>query len=107
MPKKIDMDENCYSKKNQTINLYTAIEQMKQISSVGDTFSISFRKYDRQRKSGGDSVRLKYARLRPKTSDAEIENSSYKLFITDTETGKSLNCWQILVTEFNGFKIYV
>ena len=87
----------------QTINLYTAIEQMKQISADGDTFSITFRKYDRQRRSGGDSVRLKYARLRPKTSDAEIENSSYKLF----QTGKPLNCWQILVTEFNGIKIYV
>jgi hypothetical protein len=51
----------------QTINLYTAIEQMKQISADGDTFSITFRKYDRQRRSGGDSVRLKCARLRPKT----------------------------------------
>lgn len=94
-------------KGTQTINLYTAIERMKQISAEGDTFSISFRKYDRQRRSGGDAVRLKYARLRSKTSDAEIENSSYKLFLTDMETGKALNCWQILVTEFNGSKIYV
>lgn len=91
----------------QTINLYTAIERMKQISDAGDTFSITFRKYDRQRRTGGDTVRLKYARLRKKTSDAEIENSSYKLFLTDTETGKALNCWQILITEFNGIKIYV
>lgn len=94
-------------KDTQTINLYTAIEQMKQISASGETFSISFRKYDRQRNNGGDSVRLKYARLRPKTSDAEIENSSYKLFLTDTETGKSLNCWQVLITKFNGITIYI
>ena len=95
------------AKDTQTINLYTAIERMKQISVDGDTFSISFRKYDRQRRTGGDSVRLKHARLRKNTSDAEIENSSYKLFLTDTETGKALNCWQILITEFNGIKIYV
>lgn len=91
----------------RSINLYTAIERMKQISADGETFSISFRKYDMQRNNGGDSVRLRHARLRAKTSDAEIENSSYKLFLTDTETGKPLNCWQILVTEFNGIKTYV
>lgn len=94
-------------KNTRTINLYSAIEQMKQITADGETFSISFRKYNRQKNSGGDLVRLKYARLRPKTSDAEIENSSYKLFLTDTGTGEPLNCWQILVTEFNGIKIYV
>lgn len=95
------------AKDTQTINLYTAIERMKQISADGDTFSVTFRKYDLQRRTGGDAVRLKYARLRKKTSDAEIENSSHKLFLTDTETGKALNCWQILITEFNGIKIYV
>lgn len=100
-------DKKNMERDTRTINLYTAIEQMKQISADGDTFSISFRKYDRQRHTGGDLVRLKYARLRKKTSDSEIENSSYKLFLTDTETGKPLNCWQILVTEFNGITIYV
>lgn len=91
----------------ERINIYTAIAQMKQISNAGDTFSISFRKYDRQRRTGGDLVRLKRVRLRAKASDAEIENSSYKLFLTDTETGRALNCWQILVTKFNGTIIYV
>lgn len=91
----------------ERINLYTAIEQMKQLTALDETFAISFRKYDRQRNKGGDLVRLKYARLRKKTSDSEIENSSYKLFIVDTETGKALNCWQILVTEFQGKKTYI
>ena len=46
----------------QRINVYTAIEQMKRLSQEGETFSLSFRKYDRQRHSGGDTVRLNHAR---------------------------------------------
>lgn len=65
----------------QRINVYTAIERMKRLSQEGETFSLSFRKYDRQRHSGGDTVRLNHARLRPKASDEEIENASYKLFL--------------------------
>ena len=57
--------------------------------------------------SGGDTVRLNHARLRPKASDEEIENASYKLFLVDTDTGRAINCWQILVTSFNGIKTYV
>ena len=69
----------------QRINVYTAIEQMKRLSKEGETFSLSFRKYDRQRHSGGDTVRLNHARLRPKASDEEIENASYKLFLVVSE----------------------
>lgn len=91
----------------EKINIYTAVEKMKEISARGDTFSIAFRKYDRQRRNGGDLVRLKAARLRKKASDEKIENASYKLFLVDTETGRPLNCWQILVVEFNGTKTNV
>lgn len=73
----------------QRINIYTAIEQMKRLSQEGETFSLSFRKYDRQRHSGGDTVRLNHARLRPKASDEEIENASYKLFLVVAVTNSS------------------
>lgn len=86
------------------INLYTAVEEMKAISKSEGTFSIKFRKYNRQKNSGGDLVYIKAARLRSKASDEKIANASHKLFIVDTETGTPLNCWQILVVEFNGQK---
>lgn len=89
------------------INLYTAIEKMKEISADGGTFSIAFRKYDRQRRKGGDLVRLTAVRLRKKTSDDKIDHASYKLFLVDTETGRALNCWQILVVRFNGIKTHL
>lgn len=91
----------------ETIDLYAAVERMKRISDTGGTFSMKFRKYNRKTRLGGDLVTVKAARLRAKASDEEIQNSSYKLFFTDTETGRAANCWQILITEFNGMKTVV
>ena len=45
--------------------------------------------------------------IKGEASDEEIENVSYKLFLVDTDTGRAINCWQILVTSFNGIKTYV
>ena len=66
------------------INLYTAVEEMKAVSKAEGTFSIKFRKYNRQKQSGGDLVFLKAARLRSKASDEKIENASHKLFLVDS-----------------------
>ncbi|MDE6277266.1 MAG: hypothetical protein K2M06_04075 [Muribaculaceae bacterium] len=88
--------------KSEKIDLFEAIEQMKAISLSGGTFSMKFRKYNRQTRAGGDLVAVNAAKIRPKASDERIENSSYKLFFTDTETGRALNCWQPLIMEFNG-----
>ncbi|MCS2763063.1 hypothetical protein NXV13_22325 [Bacteroides ovatus] len=73
----------------EKINLYVAVEQMKRITISGGTFSIKFRKWNRQTRDGGDMVILTAARLRKKATDESIENSSYKLFLTDTTTGST------------------
>lgn len=75
---------------------------MKEISAAGGTFSFKFRKWNRSTHSGGDLVYIKNARLRGKTGDEKISNSSYKLFFVDTDTGLARNCWQPLIMEFNG-----
>lgn len=85
-----------------TIDVYRAIDEMKDISREGGTFSFKFRKWNRATCRGGDLVKVNKARLRPKTSDEEIAYSSYKLFFTDTETGLARVCWQMLIVEFNG-----
>ena len=84
------------------IDLFEAIEQMKRISLAGGTFSMKFRKWNRQTRNGGDMVTVSAARIRPKAKDEKVSNSSYKLFFTDTETGLARNCWQPLIMEFNG-----
>lgn len=92
-------------KVRETIDLYAAVAEMKRISAAGGTFSMRFRKWNRHTCSGGDMAHIGAARLRPKASDEDIDNASHKLFFTDTDTGKARNCWQCLITEFNGKKI--
>lgn len=86
----------------EKINLYIALEEMKRISVAGGTFSFAFRKWNRQMSRGGDLVRVSHARVRSKASDEDVNNSSYKLFFTDCDSGCPMNCWQPLVVEFNG-----
>lgn len=91
----------------EKLNIYTAIERMKALSAEGKTFALKFRKWNRAAKRGGDLVSLGAARLRPKTDDDAIANSSYKLFITDTDTGSPMVCWQALLVEFDGHKLFL
>lgn len=86
------------------IDLYRAIEEMKEISARGGTFSLRFRKWNRDTRKGGDMANIVHARIRPKAADEKVANASYKLFFTDTDTGRALNCWQCLIMEFNGLR---
>lgn len=91
----------------EKIELWAAIARMREISAEGGTFSMKFRKWDRQRRHGGEHVTINAARIRPKAGDETISNASHKLFFTDTETGRALNCWQILIFEFNGMQTFI
>lgn len=91
----------------EKISLWDAVARMKDMSLRGETFSLKFRKWDRQRCKGGEQITVNAARIRPKASDEAVANASHKLFFTDTETGRALNCWQILIMEFNGMKTFV
>ena len=84
------------------IDLYLAIDEMKRISAAGGTFSLRFRKWNRETRRGGDMAHIAHARIRPKASDEKVAHASYKIFFTDIDTGRALNCWQCLVMEFNG-----
>lgn len=86
----------------EQIDLYRAVEEMKAVSDAGGTFAVKFRKWDRQRRKGGDLCHMAAARLRKKASDEQVADSSHKLFLVDTETGQPKACWQALVVEFNG-----
>ena len=88
----------------RTISIYDAIRRMSEISATGGTFSMKFRKWNRDTRNGGGLASIKAARIRPKTSDEDISHASYKIFFTDTETGRALNCWQPLLVEFNGIR---
>lgn len=87
------------------MDVYAAIKEMREISEKGGTFSLKHRKWDRQRGKGGDLAHVSEARLRPAAKEEQIENSDFKLFYTDTQTGMAKVCWQMLLVEFNGHKL--
>lgn len=88
----------------ERIDLFEAIHEMREKSARGETFSMKFRKWDRQRCRGGELVTVNSARVRPAASDEKISHASHKLFFTDCETGRAMICWQILIVEYNGKK---
>ena len=88
----------------KTIDLYQAVDEMRRITSAGGSFSMKFRKWNRQTADGGDLAYIKEARLRPKARDSEVKNASYKLFFRDMETGRDLVCWACFLVEFNGMQ---
>lgn len=89
------------------IDLYQSIREMRAISKAGGTFTIKFRKWNRATMKGGDLVIIEHARIRHGVSDEVIDHASEKLFITDTDTGRALNCWVCLVMEFNGMRTII
>jgi hypothetical protein len=89
------------------VDLYQAIQDMRTISKNGDTFKIRFRKWNRATVDGGDLVTIESARMRAKASDEDVPFSEYKLFLTDTDTGRPLVCWECLVVEFNDMRTVV
>ncbi len=84
------------------ISVFDAVHRARAISEEGGTFAIRFRKYNRDTRSGGDVAYIAKARVRAAASDEMIANSSQKLFIVDTETGRPLVCWQPLIMEIDG-----
>lgn len=96
----MDTEEN-------TINLYDAVSRMYAVSAEGGMFSMKFRKWNRDTRTGGAIESVTAARLRPRASDEQVAHARFKLFYTDysdSETGLPRVCWQPLVVEFNGMR---
>lgn len=91
----------------ESINVYTAIERMRQLTKEGKYFSLKFRKWNRATRDGGDLARIERAQLRPKTSDEKIRHSGHKLFFHDMDAQRNMVCWHPLIVEFDGYPVTV
>jgi len=87
---------------NTTMHWQKAIKEMRALSSEGIPFSFSFFTYDRDKKIGHGLRHISRATLRATPQEYIIENASHKLFFSDLDTGQDRNCWQILLSSFNG-----
>lgn len=91
----------------EEIGLWEAIAEMERISRSDGEFSFGFYKHNKSDRTGGDCAKISRARLRKRTGNDKIEHSDHKLFFTDLQSGRQLNCWQILIIEFNGKKVII
>lgn len=89
----------------ETIPLYEAIAEMKQLTKAGKSFSFIHATYNREKRSTDGIRNVKSARLRSKTSNDEIAYSDFKLFYYDEDQQLPRNCWQMLIMFFNGKKV--
>lgn len=91
----------------ETINLYTAIERMRQLTKEGKYFSMKFRKWNRATRDGGDLAYIERAQLRPKATDEQVRHSGHKLFFADADAQRNMVCWVPLIVEFDGHPVTV
>lgn len=91
----------------ETIDLYTAIAEMRKLSAEGISFSFAFMSYNRDRQNSHGMVYVKSAQLRPAAKGDDIAFADYKLFYTDLEAdgNQNRNCWQPSLMYFNSKKI--
>lgn len=92
---------------NTTIYWQEAIKEMRALSSEGSPFSFSFFTYDRDLNSGHGIRYIDRATLRATPQEYIVKNASHKLFFSDLDARRELNCWQILLASFNGKTIIV
>ena len=85
-----------------TINVFLAVAQARATKDTEATFSIKFRKWNRQKGTGGDLCYIQRARCRAAAANESVANAGHKLFFTDLDRQQSMTCWQPLIVEFNG-----
>ena len=84
------------------MNVFQAIDEMRQLSSEGKSFSFSFMSYSYERNKSQGIVKVEHARLRKQSTLETNRFADYMLNFIDADTLEYGMCWQILLLEFDG-----
>lgn len=85
------------------MTIWEAINDMRK----GKEFSFSFVSFDRERQESQGIVHVRKAILRPQSKQDAVVDAEHKLNYFDLELGVPRNCWQPLITEYNGQKLTI
>lgn len=89
----------------ETIDLFAAIKQMREISQQGGFFSFGHATYNRET-DRCDGIRMvRRASIRPAAKGDDLTNAEYKLFYHDHDLGLPRICWQPLIMYFNNQRV--
>ena len=90
-----------------TISIWDAIREMREITGTGGSFNMTFMSYDRGRQRSTGVVSVGKARLRNATPKEQNKNAPYMLNFLDVEKNQPKQMYLITMMEFNGKKIIV
>jgi hypothetical protein len=90
----------------ESINIWDAIRQMRELSKQGGSFSITFMSYSRERRKSDGIIEVTNARLRPQDSPAG-QYSDYMLNYVDIDSGEAYHFWQPCLMYFNNQRITI
>lgn len=93
----------------EKINLFSAIAQMRKLTSQGVPFTFEHYTWDKNRNKASGLRQVDRATLRPAAHGDDIEDANHKLFyqdlnVSDPKKNKRV-CWQILIVSFNGIPV--
>jgi hypothetical protein len=91
------------------MSIWNAIAEMRKLTAKGIPFSFEHATWDRDRQKANGIKRVDKALLRPAAKGDQLRDANHKLFyedlnISDPKKARR-NCWQILITSFNGIPV--
>ncbi|RPJ58312.1 MAG: hypothetical protein EHM12_07985 [Dehalococcoidia bacterium] len=87
------------------MNLYAAINEMREISANKGSFSITFMSYDRSKQKSDGIINIDNARLRSQSTKEQNKMADYMLNLTNIDTNEYRRCYQPMIMMFNGKRV--
>ena len=87
------------------MDLYAAINTMRELSESRQPFSFSFMSYSRSRQTTHGIVEVRRARLKPRAKEADYAHADIIEEYVDLDTGEARKFYQPTLMTFNGQKI--
>jgi len=88
-----------------TIDLYSAIKEMRRLTKANQSFSFSFMSYYRDKQSTQGIVNVARAKLRKSTNEPDNQNTEIMLNYLDLDTNQPRQFYQPTLMYFNGSKV--
>ena len=83
------------------MDVFKAIEEMRRLSALRESFSFSYMSYSHTRRKSDGIVTVRRARLCKQDRKERNQYADYMLDYTDLDTGETASCWQPLLLTFN------
>ena len=83
------------------MDVFKAIEEMRRLSALRESFSFSYMSYSIARRKSEGVVTVRRARLCKQSRRDRNQYSDYMLDYIDLETGERRTCWQPLLLTLN------